>query len=159
VDRELKLVECNRKFAELFGEETLMAFDSKPGLAGADLRRLLPFPELFASALRSGADFRRDSYRQGNRLLNINIFNIEENEIVGGVIMDVTSTELRREQIASRAREVINKNLSTVQDIACKLGEHMAETEILLRSISEDYADDKLLDDIKKFNQTGDGSK
>jgi hypothetical protein len=73
--------------------------------------------------------------------------------------MDVTSTELRREQIASRAREVINKNLSTVQDIACKLGEHMAETEILLRSISEDYADDKLLDDIKKFNQTGDGSK
>jgi iron only hydrogenase large subunit-like protein len=159
VDRELKLVECNRKFAELFGEETLMAFDSKPGLAGADLRRLLPFPELFARALRSGADFRRDSYRQGNRLLNINIFNIEENEIVGGVIMDVTSTELRREQIASRAREVINKNLSTVQDIACKLGEHMAETEILLRSISEDYADDKLLEDIKKFNQTGDGSK
>jgi iron only hydrogenase large subunit-like protein len=159
VDRELKLVECNRKFAELFGEDTVTAFDAKPGMGEADLKRLLPFHELFSQALATGNDYRNDSYRVGNRLLNITIFNIEKNEIVGGVITDVTKNELRREQIADRAREVINKNLSTVQDIACKLGEHMAETEILLRSISEDYADDKLLKDIEKFNKTGDGSK
>ena len=85
-----------------------------------------------------------------NRLLDITIFSIEANEVAGAVIADVTNSELRREQIAKRASEVINKNLLTVQDIACKLGEHMAETEILLRSISNEYADDKLLDDIRK---------
>jgi iron only hydrogenase large subunit-like protein len=150
VDRNLQLIECNRRFAEIFGSETLIAFDAKPGMAGADLKRLVPFYDLFNSCLNSGKDIHRNSYRIQNRLLDITIFSIEPNQVVGAVIADVTNTELRREQIAKRASEVINKNLITVQDIACKLGEHMAETEILLRSISEEYADDKLLEDIKK---------
>ncbi|QSH41922.1 [Fe-Fe] hydrogenase large subunit C-terminal domain-containing protein [Lentisphaerota bacterium ZTH] len=149
-DRELQVVECNRRFAEMLGKDTVMAFEAKPGLAGADLSRLVPFHHLFRTSLASGRDIHRDSHREGNRLFNITIFTIEPGETIGAVLMDVTNTELRREQIAERAREVINKNLSTVQDIACKLGEHMAETEILLRSISEDYADEKLLKDIKK---------
>ena len=46
------------------------------------------------------------------------------------------------EKIAEKAKEVIEKNLATVQQIACTLGEHMAETEVLLRSIAKDYASD-----------------
>ena len=46
--------------------------------------------------------------------------------------------------------QVIRKNLATVQDIACKLGEHMADTEILLRSIAENYADSPADDDFRK---------
>jgi PAS domain-containing protein len=149
-DCNLQLVECNHRFAEIFGSDCLDAFDAKPGMAGADLTRLVPFSELFRNCLESGRDIRRKSYRIDERLLDITIFSIEANEVAGAVIADVTNTELRREQIAKRASEVINKNLVTVQDIACKLGEHMAETEILLRSISNEYADDKLLDDIKK---------
>ena len=61
--------------------------------------------------------------------------------VVGAILFDVTQTEFTREQIADQARKVIEKNLATVQDIACKLGEHMAETEILLRSIAENYAE------------------
>lgn len=156
VDQNLELIECNRRFAEIFGDTTLQIFDAKPGMSGADLKRLVPFYDLFTKCLNSGKDIYRNSYRMGNRLLDITIFSIEANEVAGAVIADVTNTELRREQIAKRASEVINKNLNTVQDIACKLGEHMAETEILLRSISEEYADDKLLDDIKKeFNMGG----
>jgi iron only hydrogenase large subunit-like protein len=154
-DRKLQIIECNRRFAELLGEETLMAFEAKPGMAGADLKRLIPFAELFERSLTTGCDFHRDSYRIDNRLFNLTIFSIEANEVVGAVMNDVTNTELRREQIAARAREVINKNLATVQDIACKLGEHMADTEILLRSISEDYADEKLLEDIEREKRTG----
>ena len=60
---------------------------------------------------------------------------------MGGIILDVTQTENRRELIAQKAREVIDKNMATVQDIACMLGEHMADTEILLRSIADDYAE------------------
>jgi hypothetical protein len=144
VDRDLKIIECNKRFAELFGEDTVMAFDAKPGMAGADIKLIVPFHDLFSRSLSSGKDIHKDSLRFENRLFNATIFNIEQNQVVGAVIFDVTSTELRREQIVDRAREVIDKNLATVQDIACKLGEHMAETEILLRSIAEDYADDRL---------------
>ena len=55
---------------------------------------------------------------------------------------DVTNVEIKREKIAEKAKEVIEKNLATVQQIACTLGEHMAETEVLLRSIAKDYAGD-----------------
>jgi len=155
IDQNLELIECNRRFAEIFGNATVQIFDAKPGMNGADLKRLVPFYDLFTKCLNSGKDIYRNSYRMDNRLLDITIFSIEANEVAGAVIADVTNTELRREQIAKRASEVINKNLNTVQDIACKLGEHMAETEILLRSISEEYADDKLLDDIKKEFKRG----
>lgn len=141
-DRQLRIVECNRKFAELFGEETVEMFDACPGLAGADLTRIVPFANLFESSLRSGRDLRRDSLKADKRLFNLNLFTIDPGEVVGAVIFDVTNTELRREQIAARAREVIDRNIATVQEIACRLGEQMADTELLLRSIADDYADD-----------------
>lgn len=143
VDRSLKLIESNQRFAELCGEDVINMYDAKPGMAGADLRRMVPFPDLFEQVLGSGEELKRDMIRMGKRLLSINIFNIEPKQVVGAMLIDVTSTEFRREQIAAQAREVIEKNLITVQDIACKLGEHMAETEILLRSIADDYSDKK----------------
>ena len=66
---------------------------------------------------------------------------VEENEIVGAVITDVTQTETNREKISQKAQEVISKNISIVQEIACLLGEHMVETETLLSSIANDYDD------------------
>ena len=141
-DKKLQIIECNRNFAALFGEDTLEAFDACPGLAGADLKRIVPFAGLFASSLQSGHDVRRDSLKVGKRLYNLNIFNIEPREVVGAVIFDVTNTEMRREQIAARATVVIDRNLATVQEIACRLGEQMADTELLLRSIADNYADE-----------------
>ena len=44
-----------------------------------------------------------------------------------------------RSKIAQKAREVITKNIATVQEIASLLGEHMVETELLLNSIAEGY--------------------
>lgn len=142
-DRNLQIIECNRNFANLFGSDTAEAFDACPGLAGADLRRIVPFYPLFESAIQSGGEIKRDSLKFGKRLLRLNIFTIDPGEVVGGVFIDMTQTEMHREQIAARARQVIDRNLATVQEIACKLGEQMADTELLLRSIAEDYADGK----------------
>ena len=141
VDASLNLIECNRRFAEFSGEDALATFDAVPGMAGASLRKLVPFADFFEDVLSSGRESRHDMIRLGDRLISINLFNIDPQQVVGAIMFDVTSTEFRREQIAARAREVIVRNLSTVQDIACMLGEHMAETEILLRSIADDYAD------------------
>lgn len=144
-DRKLQIIECNRNFARLFGEDTEIAFEASPGLAGADLRRIVPFSNLFESALETGKEIRRDSMKVGKKLFNVNIFLIEPGETVGAAIFDVTNTEFRREQIAARAREVIDKNLASVQEIASRLGEQIADTELLLRSIADDYADSDTL--------------
>ena len=56
-------------------------------------------------------------------------------------MLDVTHKELKRDKIAQRAAEVIERNILTVQEIACRLGEHMADTEMLLRSIAEGYSE------------------
>lgn len=141
VDETLHVIECNENFARTAGTETLLGYEAKPGLAGVDLRKVLPFADLFEQVNRSGKKFHSDAWRDEDRLLNITIFPIENGKTVGGIILDVTQTENRRELIARKAREVIDKNMITVQDIACKLGEHMADTEILLRSIAEDYAE------------------
>ncbi|QBG45987.1 4Fe-4S dicluster domain-containing protein [Verrucomicrobia bacterium S94] len=141
VDDTLRVIECNENFARLAGEETLLAYEARPGLEGADLRKILPFAPLFSEVNRSGREYHSDTLRFDERLLKISIFPIETGKSVGATLLDVTQTEYRRELIARKAREVIDKNMAAVQDIACKLGEHMADTEILLRSIAEDYAE------------------
>ena len=141
VDAEMKIIECNEFFAKMFDEATACAYEARPGLAGALISRIVPFHELFAGVLSGGKDMHRDSIKVGGRLYGITIFNIEPHQAVGAVIFDVTRTEMRREQIAEKAKKVIHKNLETVQEIACRLGEHMADTEILLRSIADDYTD------------------
>ena len=50
-----------------------------------------------------------------------------------------TKSEIDRSKIAKKAREVITKNIATVQEIAGLLGEHMVQTELLLSSIAEGF--------------------
>ena len=141
VDEALRIIQCNENFAKTAGADAVLAYAARPGLEGADLRKTLPFAELFERVLATGEEYRCDTFRSGNRLLNLAIFPIEAGRTVGGICLDVTQTEVRRELIATKAREVIAKNMATVQDLACKLGEHMADTEIILRSIADDYAE------------------
>ena len=68
------------------------------------------------------------------------IFTIEKNSIVGAVIRDITEPSTQKEQIGKKAKEVIKKNLSTVQKIAFLLGENAAETEVILNSIIESFS-------------------
>jgi len=139
VDAELKIVECNERFARMFDEGTEYAFDACPGLQGAYIEKIIPFADFFKTVLKTGRDLHRDAYKVGRKLYSVTVFSIELYKTAGAVIFDVTGTELRREQIAQKAREVINKNITAVQEIACLLGEHVADTEIILRSIAEDY--------------------
>lgn len=139
-DHQLKVLDCNRSFATLFDESLSEVYEVCPGLTGASLQRILPFVELFAEVLTNGESLHRESFHVDNRIFDLTIFPIEPGQVVGGVITDVTDSELPRELIAQRAREVIHKNLKTVQEVACLLGENMAETEILLRSLVEGFA-------------------
>ncbi len=143
INENMEIIESNISFARLFGEDTENAFEVIPGLKGARLASILPFGEYFSTALRTGEDIRREHLECADKLLNVNIFVIERGKVVGAVIEDVTNQELKREQIAKRAKEVIQKNITTVQEIACLLGEHITDTEVLLSRIADDYVTEK----------------
>ena len=148
VDKNLNIVEANDAFMKMFCGEMYEVFSSrKEGLAGASLDRIITFSDLFQQLLISGDDIHKSHYQVKNKLYDINAFTIEEGEIVGAVITDVTKAEIDREKIAEKAKEVITKNIAKVQEIACLLGEHMVETEVLLSSIAEDYSNDDEVDE------------
>ncbi len=140
VDNNLKILEANDSFMRMFTGDMYEVFKARPdGLTGAALDRIVDFADLFKTILKTGKDLHKERYNVKGRLYDISAFTIEENEIVGAVITDVTSAETNREKISQKAHEVISKNISIVQEIACLLGEHMVETETLLSSIAEDY--------------------
>ncbi len=154
VDNSMNIIEANDAFMRMFTGDMYEIFKARPdGLVGAAIDRIVDFADIFRTILKSGKDLHKERYSVNNKLYDINAFTIEPNEIVGAVITDVTQSETNREKIAQKAHEVISKNISIVQEIACLLGEHMVETETLLSSIANDY-DDKDEDENESQNQS-----
>ena len=135
VDRELKVVESNHLFAKLTGEEAVMAYDAKPGLEGADLRKLIPYASYFENLILSGESTIERDIRVGSQLIHLSIFTIQANQVLCGIIHNLRAPELNREEMVKRARTVVRDNLKTVQKIAFYLGENASNMETLLNSI------------------------
>lgn len=139
VNELLQIVESNRHFAELLDEETLEIFNTLGNLDSIPVSNLLPFWDLFESVLENGGEIEKFNQPLGRKIVNVSVFSIAPGKTAGAVIQDVTKTELQREQIAAKAKEVIRKNVLTVQQVARLFGEHIAETEILLEEIAGTY--------------------
>lgn len=140
IDKNLNILEYNDAFLKMFCSDMYDVYSQEEDtLKGASIDRIISFCDILKSALNSSTDIHKEHYPIENKLYDISAFTIEEGEIAGAVITDVTKSETDREKIAKKAREVITKNIATVQEIACLLGEHMVETEILLDSIARDY--------------------
>ena len=140
VDRNLKILETNKSFVRMFAADLYEGYDNDPDcLKDARLEKVIPCIELFESALETNMEIHKEHYPMNQGLFEISIFTVEPHQVVGAVIADVTEYEMRRDQIAKKAHSVIQKNIAIVQDIACSLGEHMVETELLLTSIAEGY--------------------
>lgn len=144
VDNQLNILEANDAFMRMFTGDLYPVFANRQdGMFGAAIDRIVPFSEIFKTALKTEKDINKERYSVEDKLYNITAFTIEPNQIVGAIITDVTQTEMRRDQIAKKAHEVIEKNISIVQNIACLLGEHMVDTELLLSSIAEGFDTDE----------------
>jgi iron only hydrogenase large subunit-like protein len=142
VDQDLRVVECNRKFAQLLGNGSEEIWEIKPGMAGADLSKLVPFHKYFREALNGAEAVERD-IRVGSRIFHATIFCIERGAYAGGVLQDVTSPWMQKDRVISQSRKVIQKNLAVVQKIAFLLGENAAESEAMLTSIIDSFEDGK----------------
>lgn len=140
VNDQLKIVECNQNFSRLLGEETCLVYNANPGMEGALLEKVLPFSGYFKTVLDTGEDIVNKNIKYNHVILNVSIFSIEMHQIVGAVIQDVTAPAIQKEQIIKHTRDVIDKNLKTVQKVAYLLGENASETEGILDSIIKSFS-------------------
>lgn len=143
VNDDLKIIEANQSFAGILGEEIEEVYQTIPGLVDADLKKIIPFHKLFASALTTGVDNLERDIKYGNKMLHVSIFSIHKNKIVGAIVRDMSQPYIQREEVVNRAKTVNRKNLETVQKIAYLLGENASETEEMLNSIVEFYKPEK----------------
>jgi len=140
VDRDLKIIDCNENFARLMGSEAEELFTMMPGLEGADFAKISPFPQYFQTIIDpSGPELAQTDVRVGSKIFHLTVFAVEKGIAAAGVVEDITAPRVRIEKTVERAREIIKKNVSTVQQIAFLLGENAAESEAILNSIIESY--------------------
>ena len=145
VDEHLKIIQSNQGFITILGEEANEINEIIPGLVGADLKTLLPvqFYKMFSFVLMNNEDVLNRDVHFGEGLLNVSIFTIKKEKIVGAIIRDMFSPEVRSEEVINRVTDVIDENLSLVQQIGFLLGEGAAKTEKMLNSIIESYKSQK----------------
>lgn len=141
VDNNLKILHSNQSFINTIGEDARAISDIIPGLAGADIKTLIPFNiyNMFTFVIREDEPVVSKDVHFEERMLNISIFPIRKNKICGAVIRDIFSPEVQGEEVTNRVSEVIEKNLEMVQKIGFLLGEGASETEQMLNSIIESY--------------------
>jgi len=148
-DMNLKIIQTNDSFIALLGDDAREINEVVPGLAGADLKTLLPFNfyNLFNYVLEHNESITNRDIRHEGKILNVSVFVIEKDKIVGAVIRDMSAPEVQKEEVVKRLNEVIDKNLSLAQQIGFILGEGTSEAERMLNSIIESY---NLRQDLKE---------
>jgi PAS domain-containing protein len=143
VDEDLRIIECNLNFLHLFSTDV----EHPKELEGSAIAAVIPFSHLFSRVLESGEDIVGHDIRYQRNILNTTVFTIEPHSVMCGIFQDITKPIFQKEQIIGRAREVIQKNLKTVQQIAYLLGENAADSEIILNSIVQSFSPEEVTDD------------
>lgn len=140
LDKQLNILEANEAFVKMFVDEDKDIYlSNSQKLIGLPIQKFFEAEKLFASVLNSGQEIQKENYRFKNKCYELHVFPIEPTVSIGAVITDMTTANHSREMVAKKAKEVIDKNISTVQQIACLLGEHMVETETILNTIASEY--------------------
>ena len=139
VDENLKLIESNKHFAELLGDEAKRIYDIKPGMEGADLRKLSPLHKLFANALENGVEEVQKDIRLDEKLFHLSIFAIQKYKIVCGIIYPLNEEFMSKDYLIGKLKDVIKDNLAMAQKAAFLLGENASRTETKLNVIIDSY--------------------
>jgi iron only hydrogenase large subunit-like protein len=141
VDENLKIIQSNKAFIRILGEDAALVDEVIPGLIGADLRSLLPvnFYKLFTYVMTSDDEIVSKDIQYADNFLSVSIFPIRKNKYVGGILRDMYTPEVRKEQIIRRLTDAIDENFEMVQKIAYLLGEGASKTEKILKAVIESH--------------------
>ena len=140
VNDTLRIIEFNAAFVRLFAAEKVAPAEGPVSIEGLMLSEVMPFASLFHNVMKTGEDILDRDLRFQKTILHAAIFSIEKHCLVGGIIQDITKPAVQKEQVIRKAREVIQKQLATTQQIAYLLGENAAESEITLNSIIDSFS-------------------
>ncbi|HPE86890.1 MAG: [Fe-Fe] hydrogenase large subunit C-terminal domain-containing protein [Bacteroidales bacterium] len=141
VDSHFKIIESNAAFIAMLGEEVREIAEIIPGLAGADLKTLLPyaFYNVFNFVFEQDQPVLNKDIEMENGLLNVTAFPIRSAKIAGAIVRDMFLPEVQKEEVINRMNEIIDENLAMVQQIGFLLGEGASKTEKMLNSIIQSY--------------------
>jgi iron only hydrogenase large subunit-like protein len=145
VDYKLKIVKANDPFCKIIGEEAEEISEVIPGLVGADLKRFVS-PEvynLFSYSISNSETVDSRDVTHKDKILNLSIFPIINNQIAGGIVRDMQAPEVQKAEVIRRVSDVIDKNLEMVQQIGFLLGEGASDIEKMLNSVIKFYEQDK----------------
>lgn len=137
VDNELKISDMNLFCANLLGEEVSIVYEASPGLNGMELEQVCPFADLFRTVLNTGKEITERQIRAQQKIWLLSIYNIQPHRLVFGILQDLREPYVRQEWMQEQTREVIRKYMSTVQEVACLLGENAAYTDATLRTVMD----------------------
>ena len=101
VDSNLKILHSNLSFINVIGEDAKAISEIIPGLAGADLKTLLPFNvyNMFTYVLKEDEPVLSKDIHFEDRMLNISIFPIKKNRMCGAIIRDLYSPEVQEKKL------------------------------------------------------------
>jgi PAS domain S-box-containing protein len=136
-DDALKIIEANKSFAEIAGEEAELLFQTVPGLTNVALKDFFPFTKIFTAFIDSNESTFIKEVEFNKKILQLNLLRMPRQNKFGLIIRDMSIPEIRSEELINKARHVKRKNLDSVQKIAYLLGENAAETEEILNAIVE----------------------
>jgi len=141
IDKNLKVIQANNNFINMLGEEVKEISEVIPGLAGADVKRLLPyaFCNMVNYVFTTHEDVLYKDIDTSVGIINVSIFPLKKGQIVGAILRDMHQPEVLKAEIENRVSEVVEKNLEMVQKIGYLLGEGAAETERMLNSIIKSF--------------------
>ena len=108
VDNSLKILHSNLSFINIIGEDAKAISDVIPGLAGADIKTLVPFSvyNLFTFVLKEDEPVVSKDIHFEDKMLNLSIFPIKKNKMCGAIIRDMYSPEVQGEEVRSEERRV-----------------------------------------------------
>ncbi len=141
VNNQLKITEINDSFIRMLGYNSSENSYSLANSKGMDIEDLGYFTEHFKTAIHTGKEYNQVHITQNGKNFQLSIFNIQKFKLIAGIIQDFENKEFKADIIENRTREVIKKNMETVQKIAALLGENASYTNSLLNSILSDFSE------------------
>jgi len=140
INRQMKIAECNGEFVRLFSDIDFHPDDDCIGkIVDLPISSFIDITSYLEIILSGEKTLFQERIKYGQRFLRVSFFAIEKLNLAGVIFQDITSTSMKQEIVIKKAEEVINKNLQNVQQIASLLGENAAETEIILRSLTDQF--------------------
>lgn len=133
------VVSSDLKILELNPAAEKMLYCQNEEVKGKDLQSILD-PKFFAEVLRTKKMITGEAFYPAYGLVVWQaIFHVETEDVLIGILIDITNEKQQRERLAmvtretlEKAREVIDKQMRVAQEIAGLLGETTAETKVLL---------------------------